>query len=165
MFVSTLLGGTRAADKLREGCPVEKSRLTRILALGEPTLLADLARTIESQAAVEVIAAPRLSVTMARIIDPVTKTPFYLGEVLISECTVSVRGALGFGAIMGESLQRAYELAVVDAAWDAAWPQNAEWRSRLLAQEAEIQRCHEREFAQMAASRVDFATKGEFDRR
>lgn len=144
---------------------MEKSRFTRILALGEPTLLEELARTIESQVAVEVVSAPRLRVTMAKVIDPVTKTPFYLGEVLISECTVSVRGALGFGALAGESLQRAYELAVVDAAWNAEWPQNAEWRSRLLAQEAEIQRFHEREFAQMAASRVDFATKGEFDRR
>ncbi len=144
---------------------MEKSRRTRILALGEPTLLAELARTIESEATVEVVSAPRLRVTMAKVMDPATQTPFYLGEVLISECTVNVCGALGFGAIVGESLQRAYELAVVDAAWNAEWSQNDEWQSRLLAEEAGIRCVHEREFAQMAASKVDFATKGEFDRR
>ncbi|MFW6022594.1 MAG: phosphonate C-P lyase system protein PhnG [Halanaerobiaceae bacterium] len=57
------------------------------------------------------------SLVMMGTKDSVQFTSFYLGEVLISQCVVSVGNYYGYGYIMGENLQKAYNLAVIDAIW------------------------------------------------
>lgn len=60
----------------------------------------------------------RTGLVMLPMIDPVRGTPFYLGEVLVSEAYVHIAGgqAGGYAACLGRDLQQALALALIDAA-------------------------------------------------
>ncbi len=59
--------------------------------------------------------APRAGLVMLTVCDPFD-TPFYLGEVLVSEAEVVFDGHSGYGAICGDAPERALLLAAVEAA-------------------------------------------------
>jgi alpha-D-ribose 1-methylphosphonate 5-triphosphate synthase subunit PhnG len=70
---------------------------------------------LESNLTVEIVLAPKLCMTMVQAEDSIDFQPFYLGEVLITECQVTVNGELGYGYCMGDAPQRAYSIAIIDA--------------------------------------------------
>jgi alpha-D-ribose 1-methylphosphonate 5-triphosphate synthase subunit PhnG len=70
---------------------------------------------LESNLTVEIVLAPKLCMTMVQAEDSIDFQPFYLGEVLITECQVNVNGELGYGYCMGDAPQRAYSIAIIDA--------------------------------------------------
>ena len=70
---------------------------------------------IESGLDIQMVIAPKLCMTMVQAEDSIDFQPFYLGEVLITECQVTVNGELGYGYCMGDAPQRAYSIAIIDA--------------------------------------------------
>ena len=70
---------------------------------------------IETGLDIQMVIAPKLCMTMVQAEDSVDFQPFYLGEVLITECQVTVNGELGYGYCMGDAPQRAYSIAIIDA--------------------------------------------------
>jgi alpha-D-ribose 1-methylphosphonate 5-triphosphate synthase subunit PhnG len=75
-------------------------------------VLADVAR-------IEVI-DNRVGLTMWPMRDPVHGADFFLGEVLIAEARIRIRGEVeGYGACLGRDLEQALGIAVLDGAWRA----------------------------------------------
>jgi alpha-D-ribose 1-methylphosphonate 5-triphosphate synthase subunit PhnG len=141
---------------------VKKSQITRILIEGDRELLRRLCEAAEAGGEVELVKQPEKSLVMTKARDSVSEQPFYLGEVLVTECTVAIRGAYGFGVLMGEDAERAYQLAVVDAAYHAGLPITAEWDELLLAEERNIRLRHSREQAGVLRTQVHFDTTEEY---
>lgn len=48
--------------------------------------------------------------------EPVQNSLFYLGEVIISEASVSIDGTVGRAAAMGDDFEKTLNMAVIDAA-------------------------------------------------
>lgn len=63
---------------------------------------------------VEVL-ANRTGLVMLPYTDTVQGTPFFLGEVLVSEAHVRVGGQEGYGACLGRDLEQALAIALADA--------------------------------------------------
>lgn len=81
-----------------------------VLKLFANDVLADIAR-------VEVL-ENRVGLTMWPMRDPVHGADFFLGEVLMAEARVRIRGEVeGYGACLGRDLEQALAIAVLDAAW------------------------------------------------
>ena len=70
---------------------------------------------IETGLDIQMVIAPKLCMTMVQAEDSIDFQPFYLGEVLITECQLTVNGELGYGYCMGDAPQRAYSIAIIDA--------------------------------------------------
>jgi alpha-D-ribose 1-methylphosphonate 5-triphosphate synthase subunit PhnG len=77
--------------------------------------LVQLISQMEASIAIEIVIAPKLGMTMIQAEDSIDFQPFYLGEVLITECQLTVDGQLGYGYCMGDAGQRAYCIAIIDA--------------------------------------------------
>ncbi|MDF2725368.1 MAG: phnG, partial [Paenibacillus sp.] len=102
------------------------------------------------------------SLVMSKARDSVSQQPFYLGEILVTECTISLGGAYGFGVLMGEDAERSYQLAVVDGAFQAKLPETEQWMALLAEEEGRIEARHRLQYSQAVRSRVNFDTMEEY---
>ena len=59
------------------------------------------------------------------------KSLFYPGEVLVTECKVQIEETIGIGIVTGDQPELSYNLAVIDAAFEAKLPEAIGWMSCL----------------------------------
>ncbi len=137
---------------------MKKSQMTKVLIEADPALLAQLATEVEEVCRVELIREPERSLVMTKARDSVSLQPFYIGEVLITECTVSVDGINGFGALLGEQPERAYQLALVDGAMNAKHPVTAHWAPVFEQAAAQVEHKHRVDHTRMLKTKVNFDT-------
>jgi alpha-D-ribose 1-methylphosphonate 5-triphosphate synthase subunit PhnG len=142
---------------------IKKSWITRILVESDSTLLDQLYYSIEEHYKINVVRNPEKSLVMNQARDSVSGQPFYVGEILITECTVSIMDIFGFGAIMGEEAEKAYKLAVIDCALRAKLPETNEWQSKLQAEELIIMHKRQREHDKTMLTKVNFNTMEEYN--
>lgn len=117
---------------------MKKSQITRVLIEGDRELLRKLCGEIEARYPVSVVTAPEKSLVMSKARDSVSQQPFFIGEIMVTECIVDIQGTHGFGILIGEHAEKAYELAVVDAAMNAALPETKDWISAFRAEEERL---------------------------
>jgi alpha-D-ribose 1-methylphosphonate 5-triphosphate synthase subunit PhnG len=142
---------------------MKKSRLTKILVEGRPEFLTKWAEAIEEITDVNIVRSPSTGLVMLKTRDSVSKQPFYMGEVLVTECTVSIDHQVGIGIIMGEDPKRSYQIAVVDAALNAAIPITSQLLTELDKEEEYIQQRISEEAARIATTKVHFDTMEDYN--
>lgn len=69
-----------------------------------------------------VVKPPKTGLVMMQVREPVAQERFYLGEVLVTECTVELDGALGWAMREGDDRVATLAGAVLDAVVAAAHP-------------------------------------------
>lgn len=133
---------------------------TRVLVEGDGALAQEMAAEVEEACEVEVLDTPREELVMVKVRESARNSLFYLGEALMCSCRVRIGDAMGFGYVLGDKRNAAYNLAVVDAAYRSGCPFEGKQRwERLI--EKEARRLHERELKNQALverTRVDFST-------
>ena len=111
----------------------------------------------ESNLSIEIVIAPKLGMTMVQAEDSIDFQPFYLGEVLITECQISVNGQLGYGYCMGDAPQRAYCIAIIDALLHSEVPTLLKEVEHFIAAEKELLLQQKlEEYNQVLKTKVDF---------
>ena len=70
---------------------------------------------LEKNFKVIVAKSPSICMTMVKAEDSVESQPFYLGEVLTTECQLLVNDKIGYGICIGDEPVRAYCIAFFDA--------------------------------------------------
>ncbi|WP_100486556.1 phosphonate C-P lyase system protein PhnG [Sporolactobacillus pectinivorans] len=141
---------------------MSKRRLSKILVNSDLPLLKKISDQAEALAEIRVERAPQTSLVMMKAKDSVSTQPFYMGEVLVTECTVSINDKFGIGVVIGEQPERAYRMAAIDAAFNAGLPIVKEWGPLLIAEEARLAERQNMESARVSESRVNFDTMEEF---
>lgn len=141
---------------------MKRSQYTRILVEGERSLLERLAFEVERSAEIRTVRSPETGLVMHKARDAVSGQPFYVGELLVTACTVQIGAATGYGMCLGEDLDKAYRLAVVDAAFHAGHPATAKWVPLLLEEERSIRGRHAKEMEQVRRTRVQFENAEEY---
>jgi alpha-D-ribose 1-methylphosphonate 5-triphosphate synthase subunit PhnG len=127
------------------------------MAAGDLELWLELAQTVADRHQVEILLPPETCTAMLQTVDSVGGTPFYLGEVLMSEAAVAIKGVAGYGFAIEDEPQRALCVAIVDAALAAGLPEAADIR-RALGEEADRLCARQRqEQSLVAATKVNFA--------
>ncbi|MCO7125265.1 phosphonate C-P lyase system protein PhnG [Sporolactobacillus shoreicorticis] len=140
-----------------------KQHLSRIMSACSLPLLEEIAHKIEQEQRLQVEREPQTSLIMTKAKDSVSSQPFYLGEVLVTECTVSLNGQLGVGIVIGKKPVRAYCMAVIDAAHNAGLPVLDHWNAQFHEEEKRIQEKYALEDARNAQSQVHFNTMEEYN--
>ena len=135
---------------------MKRNRRTRILVNGAAKLRSSLAAAIIASNTVLVIEPPTEGLVMLTVEDTARGSLFHLGELLVTESKARIGQTLGLGIVAGSNPKAAWELAVIDAAFNAGLPQTEGWE-RLLRQEEERLKAEQaREDGRILLTRVDF---------
>jgi len=118
---------------------MNRARRTRILVHASRELSRDLVAEIRRLYQVHDLESPDHGLVMAKIRESARADLFYLGDVLVTEAKVRIGSAVGIGLVAGDAPERARDLAVIDAAYNAALPETAAWEGRLLLEEAALE--------------------------
>ena len=123
------------------------------------SIVRELEGELGAQAPV-VLDEPREELVMVQVRETAQGTLFYLGEALATSCRVRVGDAVGLGLVLGSDRCRAYELAVIDAAFsgEAGAPRAARWDAQLADELARVEAREAAEARRTASTRVDFST-------
>jgi alpha-D-ribose 1-methylphosphonate 5-triphosphate synthase subunit PhnG len=115
--------------------------------------LQGLVERLETAHAVTVVRNPEACMVLLRAQDSLEGQEFFLGEALTTECEVTVDGAAGFGACLGDEPVRAYCLAVMDALRDRL---PAEALDVIREEQQAIEERDRRDFDLTLRTKVDF---------
>ncbi len=95
---------------------------------------------------------------MIKVREGAQNSVFYLGEMLVTECKVQIDDKLGVGIIHDDNPEMAYNLAVIDAAYNACLLETSTWKAILFAEEERIRNREAKEMADVLKTKVDFTT-------
>lgn len=140
---------------------MNNSAVTQILSEAPLNDLLGWQSRIEQDGIVHDIKDPELGLVMMRGRESVERQVFNFGEVLVSECSVSLDGDLGYGIVTGNQPKRVKAMAVIDVVihssaekWTAVKQQMQDW----LEQESKQQLLQRKKEHQLVES-----TKVNFD--
>ncbi|MGL5191383.1 MAG: phosphonate C-P lyase system protein PhnG [Cetobacterium sp.] len=140
---------------------MKKRRLSYVLAHSDIEKLEMEVKRLEKEHSVSLLKAPELGLAMVKVRDGVYRESFYIGEVLITECSVHLDGVLGMGIVQGEDERRAYCMGVIDAAFNSDKVCKKELITKIEEWEINIKDSHIEENAMVEGSKVKFNTMGE----
>ena len=135
---------------------MKRRKRTEILVKADPIFVQKLRKEVESRHDVKVIDEAENGLMMIKMRETAKKSLFYLGEVLTTEAKVQVNGVLGIGIIRGDEPELAYDLAVVDAAFNGRLPVTKAWERLLLTEELAINERMKQKQCQIMATKVNF---------
>ena len=95
---------------------MDKKRLSRILAKTDKSIIAELSAEIQKMCSPVIIKEPGKTLAMIKIREPVKKSLFYIGEVIVCEATVEIYGVKGAAVVMGDDTEKTLDMAIIDAA-------------------------------------------------
>lgn len=140
---------------------MNRRRRTEILIEGSGSFSKELTQEIEQKYEVQILSEPQHSLTMMKVRETAKRSLFYLGEVLVTETKVQLNGHIGIGIVVGHEEALSYELAVIDAAFEAGVEEVAYWPVLFEMEEQKIiQKKMEREQA-ILKTKVNFEMMNE----
>jgi alpha-D-ribose 1-methylphosphonate 5-triphosphate synthase subunit PhnG len=128
-----------------------------VLAEGNLSVWEEVAEMIAGKYEIKVLQEPATCMTMMQAIDSVGQTPFYAGEVLMTEAVVSINGVTGLGFVLEDEPVRALCMAIIDAALTASIEEELEIKRIIAEEELCILEGQRQEEKLVAATRVRFA--------
>lgn len=117
---------------------------------------------VSEKGLVQIVKEAQPALIMMRASDSATTEVFNLGEVLVTDCTVTVDGQLGYGIVLDNQPRRAEAAAILDAVFRAPGEEWVELRAAMRPWLEGESRRREREqrleSELIARSKVDFET-------
>ncbi|HWQ41711.1 MAG TPA: phosphonate C-P lyase system protein PhnG [Desulfosporosinus sp.] len=135
-----------------------RKKRTEVLIKGSAAVSKKLAQEILKTYQVITIDEPNNSLVMVKVRESAQQSLFYLGEVFITECKVMIDGYLGIGMAKGHELELVYNLAIIDAAYNANLPETKEWTDVLVLEAGRIKAECERLQNKVLRTNVNFET-------
>lgn len=139
---------------------MKKRRLSYILAHTNIENLKKEVEKLENLYRVSTVKEPEMGLTMVKVKDGVYKEKFYIGELLITECSVHLDGILGMGIVQGDDPERAYLMGVIDAAFNSEKVDKGELLKVIESWEKTIKDIYIEEKSMVEGSKVKFNTMG-----
>lgn len=136
----------------------ERCELLAGLADHELAQLADLAHDA-ALGEITTITPPTIGMIMARVTDGAGGDTFNAGEILVTECLVSIDGHEGWSMLMGSRPNATLAAATIDAAFEAGCRNRDRIEMELVSLAATHEAAASAERQRLAATRVHFETQ------
>lgn len=137
---------------------MQKKRLFLIMSRAKTPRLKALSERISDRYDITVVKSPARSLAMIKMREPVCDSLYYLGEVMVTEAVVACNDVKGMAVTMGDDLERALYMAVIDCGFNSSFVVMGEIEQELLAMEARQNRRVEQENAMHLKTMVRFNT-------
>jgi len=135
---------------------MERARRTRILIEGSAELRRGLRRSVEESRSITTVEEARGGLVMMKMRETSKNSLFYIGELLVTEAKVQIEGRIGIGIIAGDDPEAAFDLAIIDAAFNAGLEESSRWEQLLAAEESRIAGRQALEAERIDRTRVSF---------
>lgn len=135
---------------------MNRKRRTEILIKGSIEIAKKLSSQIEEKYIVKIIEEPNYGLVMVKVREGAKKTLFYIGEVLVTEAKILIKGKLGIGIVTGNNTQLAYCLGVIDATYNASLEETKAWEEVLKNEEINIKEETKKREAKTLMTKVNF---------
>lgn len=140
---------------------MNRRRRTEILIEGSRHFAKELTKEIDQKYEIQILSEPRHALTMMKVRETAKRSLFYLGEVLVTETKVQVNGHIGIGIVAGHEEALSYELAVIDAAFEAALEETSYWPVLFEIEEQRIIKQRSQREQAILKTKVDFEMMNE----
>jgi len=140
---------------------VNRKSRTEILIKGSSEVAKKLCIEIEEKYIVKIIEEPNYGLVMVKIREGAKKTLFYIGEVLVTEAKVLIKGKLGIGIVSGNKTELAYWLGVIDAAYNATLEETKGWEGILKCEGIKIKEEMKKREDKILMTKVNFENMGD----
>lgn len=137
-----------------------KRELSAILAKASAEDVAVLAEPIKAKAQIQVLKEPQKTLVMVKVRESIKNSLFYLGEVLATECMVTVNGVKGMSVIAGDQFDKAMNIAVIDGYLNEN-ASSADILEQIAALGVSQQQARQHMNRQIRKSKVNFNVMGE----
>ena len=137
-----------------------KRELSAILAKASAEDVAVLAEPIKAKAQIQVQKEPQKTLVMVKVRESIKNSLFYLGEVLATECMVTVNGVKGMSVIAGDQFDKARNIAVIDGYLNGN-ASSADILEQIAALGVSQQQARQHMNRQIRKSKVNFNVMGE----
>lgn len=137
-----------------------KRELSAILAKASAEDVAVLAEPIKAKAQIQVQKEPQKTLVMVKVRESIKNSLFYLGEVLATECMVTVNGVKGMSVIAGDQFDKAMNIAVIDGYLNGN-ANSADILEQIVALGVSQQQARQHMNRQIRKSKVNFNVMGE----
>lgn len=139
---------------------MKRRERTRVLVEGNRTVLDRIAREVEQLHEVALVKEPIEELVMLNVRESAKRSQFYLGEALMTSCVVRIGDTYGYGMVMGEDHDKAFDLAIVDAAYtlDAAQCDSQGWTSLIQEEQKQLSANQRLRNEALLRTQVDFST-------
>lgn len=135
---------------------MDRLERTKILIDGSRSLANVLAVAIESKYDVQILSEPQHALTMMKVRETAKNSLFHLGEVLVTETKVQIDESLGLGIVVGDDAELSYELAVIDAAYQAKLDETKLWDVLFEEEKQRIQDRKQQREQEILKTKVNF---------
>lgn len=135
---------------------MNRSERTKILIDGSRSFAKGLSSEIERKYEIQLLSEPQHVLTMIKMRETAKNSLFYFGEVLVTETKVQIEGTLGIGIVVGHEEELSYELAVIDAAYEANLQETENWTSLFEEEEKRILENKEKNEKALLKTKVNF---------
>ena len=137
----------------------ENMNIAEIISNGDIKELKSIAEFIVECLPCRVTAEPSAGMVMVKVVDPLEKTPFYLGEAYATQCEVEIEGKIGYGCVLGNDEERALYGAILDAVMSGGHDISGRVKLRLIKIQEEIMLRRDAEIKGALRTRVNFDVK------
>ncbi|MFI8496292.1 phosphonate C-P lyase system protein PhnG [Peribacillus butanolivorans] len=137
---------------------MRRKERTEILIQGTADIAKDFAKEIEMKYKVNVIQKPESALVLLKARETAKKSLFYLGELLVTECTVQIQDSIGIGIVKGHREELAHCLAIIDAAYQADLVETRLWSHVLENEKKNIQKNLQELNQSILKTKVNFET-------
>lgn len=137
---------------------MKRKQRTEILVSRPPELMKSLAEEILDKYETAIVEEPNPGLVMVKVRETAKQSLFYLGEVLVTECKVRIENNIGIGLVKGEESEKAYHLAIIDAAYTAGLEETRSWEALLQKEKDKhaVEQANSRR--RLLLTKVDFET-------
>lgn len=137
-----------------------KREISTVLATASAEEVKNIAREIKKDCEIQIMKQPQKTLVMVKVREPVGKSLFYLGEVLATECMVTVDGQKGASVIAGDNFGKAMDAAVIDGYLNGE-KDKTKIQTQIETLERKQQQEREKLNRQLRKSKVNFNVMGE----
>lgn len=137
---------------------MKRRKRTEILIKSCIEVARSLVQDLEEKYQIKTVEEPNYGLVMIKHREGAKRSQFYLGEILVTEAKVQINNSLGLGIVAGYQEERAYLLAVIDAAYKADLPETKLWDDILTKTESYLQEEKQKYEAKILMTKVNFET-------
>lgn len=140
---------------------MNRREITAILAGASAKDVTAIAEKIKDKCEIRILKQPQKTLVMVKVRESVKKSLFYLGEVLATECMVTVNGNKGASVLAGDDFQKCISAAVIDGFFNDQTQAHQEILNEIRALDARQRKEREELNRQLRKSKVNFNVMGE----
>ena len=93
---------------------MNRREVTAVLSGASAKDVTAIADKIKERCEIRILKQPQKTLVMVKVRESVKKSLFYLGEVLATECMVTVNGVKGASVLAGDDFQKCISAAMID---------------------------------------------------